>query len=203
MPYDKHAGPCAMGVDVGKIKHVVIGIRTGADQYRILKTVQLSDWNDIHDLAKRFNVRSAVIDIRPYEDEVRRFQKEESYKIYLCQYNETQTTGPQFNPNTGVVKVNRTEIFDATHHMVVKDGMMSIPRLSKETKEFARQLCGAYKMLETNKKTGVSVYRYKGKDEHFRNALNYFKLACSGNKVARVDKGHTRQRTAVNTWKVA
>ncbi len=74
-----HRGPCAMGVDVGKIKHVVIGIKTGNDRYEILKTIQLSNWNDIHDIAKRFNVKNAVIDIRPYEDSVREFQKSERY----------------------------------------------------------------------------------------------------------------------------
>ncbi len=202
---DSHPGPCAMGIDVGKTNHIVIGIRTSQNQYKVVKLARMSDWNSIHDLAKRFNVKSAVIDIRPYENTVRNFQKEEPYNIYLCEYNENTAVGRQYNPNTGIVKVNRTEIFDETHRMVVKEGMLSIPRDCTEVREFARQMCGAYKILETNKKTKRSVYRYKGDDEHYRNAMNYFTLACSGNKIAIARGKHDqdRQTVADNNWRVA
>jgi len=196
-----HRGPCAMGVDVGKIKHVVIGIKTGKNRYEILKTAQLSGWNDIHDIAKRFNVKSAVIDIRPYEDMARQFQAAELYKIYLCEYSESATQGVAYNEKTGIVKVNRTEVFDATHRMVTKDGVLKIPRNSPEVKEFAKQLCATAKVLETNKRSGTSIYRYKKLGaEHFRNALNYFYLAASGGKIANVGHKRNRRETAINDY---
>ena len=195
-----HKGPCAMGVDVGKIKHVVIGAKTGNDQYTILKVAQLSRWEDIHDMANRFGVKSAVVDIRPYEDSARKFQAEAKFKTFLCEYKETTPQGTVFNTHTGIVGVNRTEIFDATHRMTMTPGMMSIPRFCPEIKEFAKQMCGAYKVLETNKKSGTSVYRYKGKNEHYRNALNYFKLAASGGKVARLGGVKNRPKTAKNNY---
>ncbi len=188
-----HPGPCAMGVDVGKIKHVVIGVRTGNDQYDIVKTAQLSKWEDIHDIAKRFNVKSAVVDIRPYEDSARKFQSETRFRTYLCEYKENTPMGTSYNIKTGIVAVNRTEIFDTTHRMVITPGMLTIPRYCPEIKEFARQMCGAYKVLETNKKSGTSIYRYKGKDDHFRNALNYFILAAKGGHIARVGSIKNKQ----------
>lgn len=202
IPFHSHSGPCAMGVDVGKIKHVVIGIKTGRKRYQLLKTVQLSSWTDIHDIAKRFHIKSAVIDIRPYEDSARQFQQSEPYRIFLCEYSESQPTGPSYNDKTKIVKVNRTEVFDATHRMVVGDGTLTIPRICPETREFAKQVCSTAKVLETNKKTKLSVYRYKklGADD-FRNALNYFYLAASGSKLARVaGKFRVRQKVAFNDY---
>lgn len=199
MPYS-HNGPCAMGVDIGKIKHVVIGTRTGPERFDILKTAQVSEWSDIHDLAKRFNVRSAVLDIRPYEDEVRRFQKEERFRTFLCEYAESTALGTVYNDHTGIVKVNRTEIFDSTHRIFSK-GLVKLPRECPEVKEFALQCCNTAKVLETSKKSGTSIYRYKKLgDEHYRNALNYFYLAASGNKIARVSANRERQEVADNEY---
>jgi len=200
MPAYSHKGPCAMGVDVGKLKHVVIGGRVGK-RYEIYKTAQLSDWNDIHDIAQRFNVRSAVIDIRPYEDSARQFQKSEKYKIWLCEYSETTPMGTAYNDKTGIVKVNRTEAFDATHRLISTDGMLIIPRRCPEIKEFAKQVCATAKILETNKRTGSQIYRYKKLgQEHFRNALNYFYIAASGGKIASAKRTTRRQTVAKNDY---
>jgi hypothetical protein len=181
IPISSHPGPCAMGVDVGKIKHVVIGTKIGKDQYCIVKVARLSEWQDIMDLATKFNVKSAVVDIRPYEDSARKFQKEAKFKTYLCEYKENATTDYIYRDKSDgspdVVAANRTQIFDATHRLTTSPGRLTIPRYDDEIEEFAKQMCGAFKVLETNKKTGTSVYRYKGKNEHYRNALNYFLLA--------------------------
>lgn len=195
-----HSGPCAMGVDVGKIKHVVIGVKTGNDQYTIVKVIQLSAWEDIHNLARRFNVKSAVIDIRPYEDSARKFQSEVKFKTFLCEYKENTPRGIIYNDKNGIVSVNRTEIFDSTHRLVTTPGMLTIPRYCPEVKEFAKQMCGSYKILETNKKSGVSVYRYKGDNDHYRNAMNYFMLAAKGSRIVRVGGYKNRQKAVNNNY---
>lgn len=195
-----HSGPCAMGVDVGKIKHIVIGVRSGNDQYTIVKIAQLSSWDDIHNLARRFNVKSAVVDIRPYEDSARRFQSEAKFKTFLCEYKENTPQGTIYNNKTGIVSVNRTEIFDISHRLVVTPGMLTVPRYCPEVKEFAHQMCGAYKVLETNKRSGTSVYRYKGDNDHYRNAVNYFILAASKSRIARVGGYKNRQEKVISEY---
>lgn len=199
--HHNHDGPCAMGVDVGKIKHVVVGIRKGNEQYEVIKTTQLSKWEDIHLLARRFNVRSAVIDIRPYEDSAREFQTEAKYPVFLCEYKENTPRSTMYNSKSGIVSVGRTEIFDSTHRLVTTPGMLTIPRYCPEIKEFAKQLCGAYKVLDTNKRTGLSVYRYKGMNEHFRNALNYFLLAASKSRIVRAGNVDVRQEKVISNYK--
>lgn len=199
LPYAKHSGPCAMGLDVGKLKHLIIGARTGKNSYEIFKTAIVSGWGDIHDLCRKFNVKSGVVDIRPYEDSARQFQAAEPYRVWLCEYSESTPIGWTYNQNSGVVKVNRTEVFDATHRMVTTPGMLHLPRISPDMKEFAKQICATAKVLETNKKTKQSVYRYrKLGDEHFRNALNYFYLAASGGKIATVSKYKKKRQTVAN-----
>lgn len=177
----QHGGPCAMGVDVGITKHVIIGIRTAKDRYETLKVIALSRWEDIHDLARRFNVRSAVIDIRPYQDEARRFQDSEPYRIYLCEYGENTVLDTRYGDEDGIVRVNRTEICDRTHRLV-SEKRLALPRSCPTIDEFARQCCNTAKVLETNKRTGTAIFRYRelgtGGD-HYRHALNYFLLAAS------------------------
>ena len=187
--YPNHSGPCAMGVDVGIVKHIVIGIKINNNQYQILKVIRLSTWEEIHDLARRFNVKSAVIDIRPYQDTVIKFQAEEPYEIFLCEYSNNPAYTRTWDIKRGIVKDYRTTLFDATHKMVTTPGMLTIPRESTEPeiKEFAKQMCNAYKLWEKNKRTGQEEYRYKGDKEHYRNALNYFLLAASRSRTARAD----------------
>jgi len=175
-----HPGPCAMGVDIGKTLHVVIGHRISRDRYRLVKMARLPDWGTLHDLAGRFNVKSAVLDAHPELHKSREFQKSEPYAIHLCYYSEHLKTFDYWDDNK-IVKVNRTEIFDATHRMTTSPGMMMIPRVCEEVKEFARQMIMAAKVLEDDKRSGGKIYRYRkigDKQEHYRNALNYFYLAC-------------------------
>lgn len=200
--YSSHSGPCAMGVDVGEIKHVVIGGRINNEQYQIFKVVQFSGleaWKQIHDLARKFHVKSAVIDIRPDTDMCRQFQKEEPYRVFLCEYSDNPAYTRTWDTTKKVVKDYRTALFDETHRMVVTPGMLTIPRNSHpEVREFAKQMANAYKLLETNKRTGAKAYRYKGKEEHYRNALNYFLLACSGHRVGTVSRYKTQTYTEVD-----
>ena len=188
-------GPCAMGVDVGKIKHVLIGVRTAPERYKLLKMVRLSKWDDIHDLARRFNVRAAAIDIRPYEDEARKFQAAERYRIFLCQYDENRVQSARFDEGQGIVRVNRTEIMDQSHR-VIDEKHIVLPRRCPEVEEFARSCCKTAKMLEEDAKTGRSLYRYHkigDKRDDYRHALNYFLLAAS--RVGIADPtGRSRKR---------
>jgi hypothetical protein len=207
LPMTGHPGPTAIGVDVGRVLHAVIGIRTGSDQYEIVRTMQVPSLDDLRDIFKRYNVKSACIDIRPYEDGARKIQSSCGFPCFLCEYSETQSGGPQFNSNSGIVKVNRTEILDRTHRMVMTAGMLKIPRICDETKLFSAQMCGTAKVSEKDKRSGTTVYRYRPvgtAGDHFRHALNYFALAASGGKLPRFTRGEEshRPRKAINTFRV-
>lgn len=204
---DRHRGPCAMGVDVGKVKHVVIGARTGNDRYEIFKVAQIAEsldsWGELHDLAWKFNVKSAVIDIRPYEDEARQFQRSEPYRIFLCEYTDSPLQEGEFNSKTGVVKAYRTGLFDRSHR-VLTNGQVKLPRQSAALDEFAQQCCNCVKKKIEDKRRGRIVYRYKptgNRQEHYRNALNYFLLAAERSRIIRLGRHHReRQKVAFNEY---
>jgi len=174
---------------VGKIKHVVIGVKVDKKRYEILRACKVDSFQDIWDLAKRYNVKSDVVDIRPYEDEARAYQKSSGHKTFLCEYSDTQISESAFNDNTGVVKAHRTGIFDQTHRLFL-EGYIRLPRQCPEIEEFARQCCNCARFEEKDKRSGTVVNRYRptgDRQEHFRNALNYFILAASGHRIATVN----------------
>ena len=186
-------GPCSFGLDVGKTKRLVIGKRIGQKQFELVKVARLSSWDDISIMIQKFNCKSGVIDARPYEDEARRFQAEhKNIRIFLCEYSETTAISKSYNLNTGMVKVNRTEICDATHNLVAEDGLLTLPRNCEEIRQFAKEVCNPAKILEVNKKTKQSLYRYRGTEDHYRHALNYFSLAA--HKTARADSYARKSR---------
>lgn len=207
--FTRHSGPCAMGVDIGKIKHVIIGMKLPKDKYEILRAIKIPEgresWNQIADLARMYNVKSTVIDIRPYEDEARAYQVKHggggtNPSTFLCEYSDTQITDSDFNNNTGIVKAHRTGIFDQTHR-IISVGDLILPRQCPEIEEFARQCCNCARFEEKDKRRNIIVHRYRptgDKQEHFRNAMNYFVLACRGHRVGTVSRFRTTQYAEVD-----
>jgi hypothetical protein len=210
-PLNSHSGPCIMGLDCMKQKHLIIGARTGRNSYEIYKYAVITgqgmeSWNEIFDLCTKFKVKSGVIDIRPYEDAARAFQKRFKSGIWLCEYKETTPLGSIYNPNTGIVSVCRTEIMDASHRLIVTPGNLVLPRDDTPGMDnFVQQVCSPFKIRETNKKTQQQVYRYRKTtyEDHFRHALNYFLLAAKDGKVGMVTsnrKYQKRQTVANNNY---
>ena len=186
---ESHKGPCAMGVDNDDGKHVVIGVRTGNSKYSIVKVAKVDGFSAVHDLAQRYNVKSAVVDLRPNADSAREFQKNEKYKVFLCEYTESPLQDAFFNENTGVVKCYRTGIFDTTHRLL-SNGSIVLPRQTATIEDFAQQCCNCVKSKQEDKKRHIIVYRYQktgNGNDHYRNALNYFIMAASGHRVGIVN----------------
>jgi hypothetical protein len=209
IPPTYHTGPCAAGVDVlpGGKKQVIIGTRTGIDEYEIIKTAKIegdTDWLKLGDMFKKYGVKSAVIDLRPDEDAAREFEKKMHSKtrIYLCEYTESPLIDANYNEATRIVKVYRTGIFDQTHRLVLAQKFL-LPRQSADMDEFARQVCNCVKKRHEDKRSGKIYYIYEktgNKQDHFRNALNYFLLAARGGKVSRVGATKARQTQADNSF---
>jgi len=175
----KHEGPTCMGVDVGLTLHVVIAERPTQHTLRIVKLARVGSFNDIHDLARDFNVKSAVIDLKPEIRKVREFQKAETFSVFACDYVETKTSMTAWDEKDKVIKCNRTEICDATHELVTDTGRLVLPRRSTEVSEYAKQMCNIAKVLEEDSESGSRTYRYRklNPNDHFRHATNYCLLA--------------------------
>ena len=178
----RHDGPCFAGVDVGKKLHVVIGVRKTRELMKVVKVARVDSFQELHELAYRYNVASMVIDYKPEIHKVRDFQSQEPYTIYACDYVERKTGAASWDERDMMVKVNRTEICDATHELVIVPGRLELPSRNKELEQFAFEMCNMAKKLEDDP-FGGKVYRYRqlGNDisgpDHYRHAMNYALLA--------------------------
>ena len=176
----RHDGPCAMGVDVGKVLNVTIGCRPAEGRLRVVKAARVTTFNDVHDLAMRFNVKCAVFDIEPETRKVREFQKAMPFEVFLCKYKESQAKDMTFDTDAGLCLVNRTEILDATHYLVTVPGRLELPRRDTEIEVFADQMSAVAKRLEKNEKSGKTAYIYKAlRPDHYRHSMNYLYMAAS------------------------
>jgi hypothetical protein len=189
----KATGPCCMGVDVGKLLHVLVGIKTRESLLELIYFARVSSFNDVHDIAKRFNVECGVVDVEPETRKAREFQAAEDYDIFLCDYQNRITSGPQWDEETKMIKVNRTEICDTTHELFTKPGDLILPRRCDEVDRFAQQCRNIAKVLEEDPETGSREYRYrKLGEDHFRHALNYCYLAST--KISVAESFYTRHQ---------
>jgi hypothetical protein len=167
----------AMGVDIGKNYHtILIGEKVDAKRAKIIYMCRVKGFESIHDIARKYNVKSAVIDIRPYEEEFTKFQKSEPYRVFGAEYKDKQNEFMRTDEKVGVYSLLRNQIFDKTHSWI-KNKEVVIPRKCAEVDEFARQVCNCAKVLEETEE-GDRVYRYiKLGDDHYRSSLNYLYIA--------------------------
>jgi hypothetical protein len=174
-----HQGPTCMGVDVGAMLHVVIAERKTRNTLKIVKVCRVKSFNDLHDLARDFNVKSAVFDLYPETRKVREFQKNENFSVFGCQYVEQRAGQIVWDEKDLTIKTNRTEICDASHELVTEPGRLELPRRSTELDQYVKEMCNIAKVLEEDIETGSRLFRYKrlGAD-HYRHATNYALLAA-------------------------
>lgn len=172
-------GPCAMGVDVGRQMHVVIGGRISDNQDAIFKVCRVTSMTEIHDLAKRFNVTTAVFDIEPETRMVRQYQAAAGYEVWLCDYNVSNPgVGISWNEQNREIKAYRTEAMDVVLETFHKNERIILPRRCEEVEQFALEMTKTAKVAETDKKTGAVMYRYKKLgDDHYFHATVYFFIA--------------------------
>ena len=134
----------------------------------------------MHDIARRYNVKMAVVDREPETREARRFQLAEPYDVYLADYQENMKVAQKIDEEKGLIIVRRTEICDTTHKLVTED-QLEIPRRSSEVEKFADEMGNIVKVMVEDEETGDKVYRYRklgaGRDDHYRHTLNYLHLA--------------------------
>ena len=176
--------PTAMGADIMKTNRVVIAEKVDAKKTKIVYMARVSGFDALFELVQRFNVKSAVVCLRPYEESFRKFQTrvdnyDKSIKVYGSEYKDKQKVLVKTDEESGVYSVARTEAMDGSQSWI-RSGNLIIPKKCDEVKVFAKECCNTAKTLETNENTGDRVYRYRpvgDKQEHYRHCLNYLRLA--------------------------
>ena len=174
----------AMGADIMKTNRVVIAEKKGKDGAKIIYMARVSGFDALYELVERFNIRSACVCLRPYEESFRKFQarcgqRDPVVTVYGVDPRDKMRQLVKTDEKEGIYTLHRTEAMDGSQTWI-RSGKLEIPRKCEEVKVFAKECCNTAKTLVTNEKTGDRVYRYKevgvGGD-HYRHTVNYLKLA--------------------------
>jgi hypothetical protein len=170
-------GPCSMGVDQGKLLHVVIGRREWQRAGKILHIGEYQAWEELDRLMKNFNVSRCVTDALPETRNARAFAERHKGKVFLSYYSEHQKSGSKWNEGDLTVHSNRTESMDASQ-VEIQKSRITLPRECDILREFAEHCANTAKKLEEDEETGSKRYVYvKLGPDHFRHALNYEAMA--------------------------
>ncbi len=179
LPASSSLLPTVMGVDVGKQLHVLIGQRLTADSLRILTALLVDSFDELAAVGRAFNVEVTAIDNEPEIRAAREYQGRGPGQIWLSDYIDSVLPAA-YDETTRVVKVNRTEILDATHYYIRTPGKLWLPAPTEVVKMFADHCAALAKVVEKNPKTGdvKGVYVQTGPADHFRHAFANLILAA-------------------------
>ncbi len=174
----------AMGADIMKVNRVIIAEKKKNGGAKIIYMARVSTFDALYDLIERFNVRSVVACLRPYEESFRRFQarcnkRDPKVTVFGSEYKDRAKNLLKTDEESGIYGLARTQAMDNSQTWI-RSGKLEIPRRCEEVNIFAKECCNTAKRLETNEKTGDKVYRYKpvgDGQEHYRHCVNYLQLA--------------------------
>lgn len=181
----------AIGIDVGKILHYVVGNKQG-----IFEVGTTNDWEYVKFLLNKYKA-IAVIDSEPDITMPRKIQEEFKGRVYLANYHRSRTskewlkwgTGKEF----GVVSAHRSRaigymvdylrnkaIFIAPVEMVYRYAVY------EKGDDYVSHLESFYQTKELDRQTGEYYYKWdSGDKDHYGHATIYFLLALmrGGGKV--------------------
>lgn len=178
--------PTWMGIDVGKKCHWVVGKPNG-DQKQIIAYGACS-FDQLHEIVTRYNVKYCVIDLRPYEQEVKKFiGGRRSFRA--CDFNtgnmEDRYRLVKVDDETSdkavrIIKADKTQNCDILIRDIMSKKSFIFPGSAKGDNVFINQLCAPVRVEKVDKDTGdtKAVYGNGGKADHYFFALLYFNLAC-------------------------
>lgn len=178
-----HEGPTAMGFDIGKRFHVVIGTRVAEERFKIVNITEVSEINDVYDLAKKFHADFAVCDKAPAPIMVEEMKKHFSCALFGCTYKTSKESKiTDWDDVAKEVKAYRNDLCDYSHTIVKKAGAFEVPIKNAVIETYANQMSNLARVQMEEEGTGIIRFTYirtgSGED-HYRHATNYFLLAAS------------------------
>lgn len=170
-----------MGVDVGRVLHVVIRSATPLppNGLRPLRFVgEVMRWDELPTLMRQYNVRTCVIDAMPEHQLARSFQAAQpSGKVWLAYYTTSSATRKedpvQWDVNQGALVIDRTRLLDETFGRFQEQ--VNVLNLAQAaTPDYAAHLKALVRVTKKDPRTGnlASAYVNTGAD-HFAHAENY------------------------------
>jgi len=181
-----------MGVDVGRVLHVVIrgpqAAETGERPQRFAGDVD--DFGELGRMMVRYSVDRCVIDALPETRKARDFQASQKPGRVWLAYYVTQKTGikkgdpAQWDADNGVVNLDRTRMLDTTFSRFY-DAENTLPVHARDVHDYYAHLKAQVRTLADGPGgEKVAIYKESGPD-HLSHAENYTTVASMTPPVKR------------------
>ena len=181
------AGPCTMGVDVGKLWDVRISDSPEPGIRRCRLVGRFAAMEPVLKLMADFNVDCCVIDARPETELARRFQEAAQAQsgrgglqrvVWRCDFHRGENLGkPKLDQDNGIVQVDRTSLMDdAVSDIRNRRNWLPADASQLLSGEYYRQMMEPKRQLITAP-SGEQRYIWTKGVDHQRLADAYDKLA--------------------------
>jgi hypothetical protein len=181
-------GDSYMGIDVGRLLHVVIRARQANGEYPLRWAAMIQSFDDASTLMKQFGVRVCVVDALPETRAVRAFQKANPGRVWLAYYPDQKKGSKEIEPaqwkqDDGVVNLDRTRTLDTMFGRFIAaargDPGNSLPINTDGLPDYYDHLKAPERVLRDSADGNqVAVYVESGPD-HYAHAENYCAVATT------------------------
>jgi len=173
-----HAGPCVMGVDVGKLLYVQIRRSEGG-----IIWAGTTDWDGLPRLMHSHNIQACGMDIRPETAKAKDFAKAFGGRVTLIAYNPNAgATGKIMGEEDGVriLTVGRTEAIDSAFARLFSGEEEISDNLPDEFwahfKSMTRQVVRQSTKQDTDRAAKEFASWIESGDDHYAHAFVYSEL---------------------------
>lgn len=178
-PRNLETGNWYLGVDVGNIKHYVLGSEKG-----VVKIGRFSKWSDLDDIMKQYKPK-LVIDAMP--DNTMSKYYVENYRNAMMSYFQENKNNPKTivwwgeNDKSGVVYSNRNRILDQLIDEILNAKILFAFPSDIEVKNYLKHWETLRRTKVTDNK-GIESYAWDSTtgEDHYVFATLYYYLACLG-----------------------
>jgi hypothetical protein len=171
------------GIDVGRVLNICIS--TVEKEGRVLRwTGELTSFDDLLTLLRRYHVKVAVVDARPETraaQTLRDRAKEYGINVWLCQFAPTDRVGrEQYGMKqdwvSRLVTVDRTQLLDATYDdLRASPPKRLLPSNISDVRGFDQQMRAPRRVLD--EKSGRYIWTEGNEADHYRFADAYDRVA--------------------------
>lgn len=193
----RHPGPAAMGVDPGKPIWYTVRIRITEKDYVQLARGRADSYDEIAEIARRYNVKVGVMDKGYDPTAVDNFCK--AHRGWFgCLYVESKVDTADWNEEERQVKVGRTPLLDASRDTILEGRIEYYRRDQDFDEHYIPQMTNLARTMIEDPETGARkarwVLRGARKNDHLRHADAYCELACTRLQLAKHVRDAKRRR---------
>jgi hypothetical protein len=171
--------PTFMGVDLGKVHHVVIGAETPDRQIKVVWAGECKDYTELERIMKRYNVRFGVMDAQPEMLKSKEFCAAHAGRMMAAYYPTYLETTKDTNKDKDdiIIHINRSLVMS----MVIQaffDNRVLLPKDIRNVKDFYKMMKAPIKAMQEDTNGNMRTFFPPTKvADHYFHAFVYLMIA--------------------------